>query len=186
MNLSFICYWYGYETREALRMTVPAQPGSCLTSLSGRKMSFSCFQFLHSGKATSQLQHSLSKSVCSNSWSVSNYNQTVSKLIFIINLLIWNSVISVLIRPTVWCVLLVGGKCIGVNPKINNMIIAFEEAQSEFIWLCDSNIIGRTHYNLFCRLVGHSLLTVSFLAGNSPHKLIGWVGHDLGYLEVQL
>ncbi|XP_062509508.1 ceramide glucosyltransferase-like [Corticium candelabrum] len=43
--------------------------------------------------------------------------------------------------PKVQSRLFLGGKCIGVNPKINNMITAFEESQYEFIWICDSSIM---------------------------------------------
>ena len=40
---------------------------------------------------------------------------------------------------------------IGVNPKINNMIRAFEEAKSEFIWVTDSSILGIAGYLwLYC------------------------------------
>jgi ceramide glucosyltransferase len=44
-------------------------------------------------------------------------------------------------HPNVQAKLFTGGKTIGVNPKINNMIRAFEEAKSEFIWVSDSSIL---------------------------------------------
>jgi ceramide glucosyltransferase len=44
--------------------------------------------------------------------------------------------------PLVDVRLFIGAKSVGVNPKINNMITAYESAQYELIWISDANILS--------------------------------------------
>uniref|UniRef100_A0A4W3I362 ceramide glucosyltransferase n=1 Tax=Callorhinchus milii TaxID=7868 RepID=A0A4W3I362_CALMI len=42
--------------------------------------------------------------------------------------------------PNVDAKLFVGGKKVGINPKINNLMPGYEIAKYEFVWICDSGI----------------------------------------------
>ncbi|KAJ2302539.1 Ceramide glucosyltransferase, partial [Coemansia sp. RSA 2706] len=35
---------------------------------------------------------------------------------------------------------LVGKDNVGINPKVNNMLKAFDQAQHDLLWICDSNV----------------------------------------------
>ncbi|KAF9423774.1 hypothetical protein BGZ76_003599 [Entomortierella beljakovae] len=42
--------------------------------------------------------------------------------------------------PNVDARLIIGEKIVGINPKINNMIQAYETAKYDIVWVCDSNV----------------------------------------------
>lgn len=41
------------------------------------------------------------------------------------------------------CNLLAGGKKVGINPKINNLMPGYEGARYNLVWICDSGIRGQ-------------------------------------------
>ncbi|KAJ1642084.1 Ceramide glucosyltransferase [Coemansia erecta] len=42
--------------------------------------------------------------------------------------------------PKVIACVLIGRDNVGINPKVNNMIKAFAQAQNDLLWICDSNV----------------------------------------------
>ncbi|KAJ1724042.1 Ceramide glucosyltransferase [Coemansia erecta] len=42
--------------------------------------------------------------------------------------------------PKISARILVGQDNVGINPKVNNMLKAFDQAQSDLLWICDSNV----------------------------------------------
>ncbi|KAL5486712.1 hypothetical protein EMCRGX_G019228 [Ephydatia muelleri] len=55
--------------------------------------------------------------------------------------------------PTITAKVFVGGEIMGVNPKINNMMPAYRQAQYDLIWICDSGIAALP--NTLHELVSH-------------------------------
>lgn len=41
------------------------------------------------------------------------------------------------------CNLIAGGKKVGINPKINNLMPGYEGARYNLVWICDSGIRGQ-------------------------------------------
>ncbi|KAJ1760728.1 Ceramide glucosyltransferase [Coemansia sp. RSA 2523] len=42
--------------------------------------------------------------------------------------------------PKVQARVLIGKDNVGINPKVNNMLKAFDQAQNDLLWICDSNV----------------------------------------------
>lgn len=54
-----------------------------------------------------------------------------------------------------------GGKKVGINPKINNLMPGYEVAKYDLVWICDSGIRGKTDNNVLINVVrfcGKSIL----------------------------